>query len=467
MGERGLRGPADTGNRTEVYRACASRYTGSGSVKKPPERTLLRLLHHNWNVRMLRSVSFVVERFLLKGCFSSVEIIGLEEVRRKAKAGRRLIFIPDHQSEYDWLLLQSRLFLAGVRTVIQAGDNLFVGPLDPILRGCGAFMSIREQRAFYSSHWLHNLFMKFLGKRPIVITREMYSRLYIKQLKRILGKEDFNLLVFPGYETDPYSGRVKYGRSYSGEFNPLSPHVFITVNRALRELGIRQAEYIPVSVAYERVPEDVLFREFKAATRRTKIAKYIYDLYYTFFKAPFSKELHQEKSRVCVRFGEGIPVDFSARAKDFAERIRFEIGKLTRVYESTLIFRSVNDKFALPKEELKANILENVRKLRSMRVDCSPLYSSSNKLFSIDRMLRRVESIFNFPKSPVVPLKSYLTLEHDQNEVFIHNPHLAAYYANKLKYLLSKWRAGRHPSNNSAGAPSALPVQEKQPSLRR
>jgi hypothetical protein len=51
-------------------------------------------------------------------------------------------------------------------------------------------------------------------------------------------------------------------------------------------------------------------------------------------------------------------------------------------------------------------------------------------------MLSRVEKLFNFSESPIIPLKTYRTLEHDQNEVFIHNPHLASYYSNKLKYIL-------------------------------
>src|SRR5512136_1055796 len=101
-------------------------------MKKTPERTLLRLLHHHWNRRTLSTVSYFCERFLLPSCFSEVEYSGLEKVLAKTRAGKRLIFIPDHQSEYDWLLLQNKLFRSGVRTAIQAGDNLFVGPLDPI-----------------------------------------------------------------------------------------------------------------------------------------------------------------------------------------------------------------------------------------------------------------------------------------------------------------------------------------------
>jgi hypothetical protein len=400
-------------------------------MKTPPERTLLRLLHHNWNRKTLTTVAYICEHYLFKGCFSNVRVIGLDKVKRKADSGKRLIFIPDHQSEYDWTLLQSKLFLADIKTVIQAGDNLFIGPLDPVLRGCGAFMSIRRSRSFYSSHWLYNL-------SAIVIDRDVYSRLYLKQLKRIFGKEGYNLLVFPGYETDPYSGEVKYGRSYSGMFNPLSPYVFISVSRVLRELGIKDAEYVPVSISYERVPEDVLFREFRAKTRRPGMAKYIYDHYYTFFKAPFSKELHQEKSRVCIKFGEGIPTDFGGRARDFAETARYEIAKLTRVYESTLIFHSIGNRFTLPKRDLKLNVVHNIRKLQSLNIDCSPLYSTAERFTSLDTMLKRVEALFNFRETPVVPLKSYLTLEHDRNEVFIHNPHLAAYYGNKLNYILSK-----------------------------
>ncbi|MBN1837116.1 MAG: 1-acyl-sn-glycerol-3-phosphate acyltransferase [Spirochaetales bacterium] len=407
-------------------------------MKQPSQRTLLRLLHHNWNPRTLTALSYICERFLFRGCFSEIEVLGLEEVAAKSAAGRRLILIPDHQSEYDWLILQSRMFRSGIHTAIQAGDNLFVGPLDPVLRGCGAFMSVRDKHSFYSSHWIANMAFKHLGKKPIVITRDMYSTLYNKQLKRILGREGFNILVFPGYETDPYSGAVKYGRSYSGLFNPLSPYVFIMMSKALKELGIRDAEYIPVSISYERVPEDSLFREFKATSRRKKIFKYIYDHYYTFFKAPFSKELRQEKTRVCVKFGTGLPVDFGGKARQFAEQIHYEIGRLVRVYESTLVFHSVNNKFIIPKKELKVNMQRDLEKLHRLGVDCSPLYDDAGRLYPLERMLRRVESIFNFPKNPVSPLKSYVTMEHDKNEVFILNPHLASYYANKLRYIMSR-----------------------------
>ena len=139
-----------------------------------------------------------------------------------------------------------------------------------------------------------------------------------------------------------------------------------------------------------------------------------------------------------MKFGKGIPTDFRCRAREFAEIVRFEIAKLTRVYETTLIFHSIENRFTLPKRDLKLNVVHNVKKLQSLDVDCTPLHKAPGQYLSIDAMLKRVEGLFNFRERPVVPLKSYITLEHDRNEVFIHNPHLAAYYGNKLHYILSK-----------------------------
>jgi hypothetical protein len=66
--------------------------------------------------------------------------------------------------------------------------------------------------------------------------------------------------------------------------------------------------------------------------------------------------IRQEKSRACVKFGRGVPANFTMKARDFAEHIRHEIGKLIRVYESTLIFHSVDGRFVLPKKELAARV---------------------------------------------------------------------------------------------------------------
>ena len=72
------------------------------------------------------------------------------------------------------------------------------------------------------------------------------------------------------------------------------PIVFAAIRSVIRHVpGLAEGLYVPVNISYERVPEDILFREYKARSRRSKIAKYIYDHYYTFVKAPLSRAVRR------------------------------------------------------------------------------------------------------------------------------------------------------------------------------
>jgi 1-acyl-sn-glycerol-3-phosphate acyltransferase len=397
---------------------------------------ILKLLHHRRNTRKVTRVARFCRRRLFPGCFPRLEEEGLEMVVELARSGKRLIFIPNHQSEYDWIILQTILVEKGIKAAIQAGDNLFIGPLDPFIRHCGAFMTVREERAFYSSRWYLNGIFKALGRKPVVVTREAYGRLYPEQLARVLRDDGLHLMVFPGYETDPYSGQVKLGRSYSGELNPLSPIVFAAIRSVIRHVpDLAEGLYVPVNISYERVPEDILFREYKARSRRSKIAKYIYDHYYTFVKAPLSRSVRRRQTRVCIKFGVPIAVDNDMRARDLAGLVRDRLSRLTRVYESEIVFYSLDSRFRIGKELLESRVAENLRHVESLGLDTTPLYRADGRRRTLDEMLERLCHIFNIPRIPIIPSKSYTTIEHDRHEVFIHHPHLASYYANKLKHL--------------------------------
>ena len=50
-------------------------------MRKPSQKRLLRLLHHNWNHRTLSALSFIVEKILVKGCFTEINVKGLEKVK--------------------------------------------------------------------------------------------------------------------------------------------------------------------------------------------------------------------------------------------------------------------------------------------------------------------------------------------------------------------------------------------------
>lgn len=395
---------------------------------------LLDLLHHRRSERYVHSVATKVNRHLFSSCFDKVELEGLDSAMERLNSGERLVFIPNHQSEYDWMMLQAHLTLNRIRAAVQAGDNLFIGPLDSFLRKCGAFMVIRDRRAFYARRWLANWVLKTLGSRPVVVTRDQYNRLYLDQVKRVFGRDGLHLMVFPGYETDEFTGEVKYGRSYSGRLNPLSPLVFLTIRNALRDLGIEKASYIPVNISYERVPEDMIFRSYRAESRKSKIAKYVYDNYYAFVRVPMMRRIRNQRSRVVIKFGEAISADLRTRAKDVAAMLYQQLSRMIRVYESTAVFASLGNRYHISREELEERVEATVRLADSAGLDTSPLYRDCKRK-SLEELLERTAMLFNYPRIPIIATKAYQTLEYDEREVFIHHPHLASYYGNKLSHL--------------------------------
>lgn len=398
---------------------------------------LLDLLHHRRSERYVRRVATAVDRHLFSSCFDQVEIEGLEETKRRSEAGERLVFVPNHQSEYDWMMLQAYLTLYDVRAAVQAGDNLFIGPLDTFLRKCGAFMVVRDQRAFHARRWFPNLVLKSLGVRPVIVTREQYNALYLDQLKRVFARDGLHLMVFPGYETDEFTGDVKYGRSYTGRLNPLSPLVFLTVRNALRDLRLEGASYVPINISYERVPEDMVFRSYhRAGPRQSKFAKYVYDNYYAFLRVPVTRRIRNQRSRVVIKFGEAMAADLRARAKEAARAVHDRIGRLIRVYESTAVFASLDNRFRISRTELAERVDRTITAADDAGLDTGPLYRAGKRK-PLEELLQRTAQLFNYPHIPVIATKSYRTLEYDDREIFIHHPHLASYYGNKLSHLLN------------------------------
>ena len=76
--------------------------SASSAVRTNLDRTdLLDLLHHWRSERYVHTVATTVDRYLFSSCFTGVEIEGIEEAKRRARAGERLVLVPNHQSEYD------------------------------------------------------------------------------------------------------------------------------------------------------------------------------------------------------------------------------------------------------------------------------------------------------------------------------------------------------------------------------
>lgn len=196
------------------------------------------------------------------------------DMPRKGERDPIFVYVARHRSEFDYALLLCTLCQVGKYAITQAGDNLFIGPLDTYLRKKGAFKVLRfregETKSFYHPKWIRNricrtwsrlpLLPKALKSTPATLDRESYRELYHRYMVHLV-REGYDLQIFPEYDWSA-SGKKRVGRSKTGLLNPFAPAVFASLLAAQEETG-RPVFVVPVSVTYERVPEDTNIRRIQ------------------------------------------------------------------------------------------------------------------------------------------------------------------------------------------------------------
>ncbi len=160
---------------------------------------------------------------VVKRLFEGIEIDqpGLDQVREAYKRGT-VVFLPSHKSHVDYLILSYVLTRAGLQPpLVAAGDNLKFFPMGPLFRRGGAFFIRRS----------------FRGDRLYTAVVEAYLR----------------RLVRDGW---PLEFFLEGGRSRTGKL--LSPKVGLLtfVCDAALSLPQREVSFVPVSIGYERLPEE-------------------------------------------------------------------------------------------------------------------------------------------------------------------------------------------------------------------
>ena len=91
-------------------------------------------------------------------------------------------------------------------------------------------------------------------------------------------------------------------------------------------------------------------------------------------------------------------------------------------------------RFRISRAELEDRVERTVTAADDAGLDTSPLYRDGRRK-SLEELLERTAELFNYPHIPIIATRSYQTLEYDDREIFIHRPHLASYYGNKLSHL--------------------------------
>lgn len=347
-------------------------------------------IEHHLRNRPYR-LAYAIANFISRRVFSSVEVIGLDALiqqrRTEAAQGTKTlnIYIARHLSEFDWQEIQRLLAGANMMSAIQAGDNLFIGPLDPLLRHLGAFKVFRDDARIFSAHWLANSIYKTLDvfwhdplfkklfpaiglkqRQPVTIDATLAKDIYVAYMKQLIDVEARDILLFPEY-LKIADKKIKYGRSYSGKLLDFTPLIFKLL-RDINKKTARMLQIVPVNVSYERVVEDQSFKtlEKMKTNKITKRFVYLADYFFN-----YTHWLYQhQKNRVVIKFGEPEPlrksIDFKIRLHD---DLRKKVGQLQTVFPTQIVGYAFHEKKALTEAELVKRVEKTVSELKKIDAD--------------------------------------------------------------------------------------------------
>lgn len=177
--------------------------------------------------------------------FSGIDVDaeGMDRVREASRAGV-VVFLPSHKSHVDYLLLSWALRKHWLELpLVAAGDNLSFFPIGALLRRGGAFFIRRN----------------FRGDR-------LYAAVVDAYLRRLL-RDGWALELF-----------LEGGRSRTGKLRPPQVGLLNLIVDAALGLEGREVHFVPVSIGYERMLEEVeLSREKEGGEKRREDAGALLD----------------------------------------------------------------------------------------------------------------------------------------------------------------------------------------------
>jgi 1-acyl-sn-glycerol-3-phosphate acyltransferase len=388
--------------------------------------------------------------------FAGVEIIGLEPLVQQRRSERAQsirpvnIYIARHLSEFDWQEIQRALGGVDMLAAVQAGDNLFVGPLDPLLRHLGAFKVFREETRIFSDHWLaqslltacealrgraffKTLFAALRLKRrhPLVVDSVLARDIYVAYMNHLICTEGRDILVFPEYSKDSRKN-VKYGRSYSGRLLEFTPLIFKLI-RDINKKTDRSIRLVPVNVSYERVVEDQSFKtleQMKASKSRKRFA-YLTDYFFNYTHWMYQRN----KGRVTIKFGEPIvltkKVDLKIRLHD---DLRKKVGSLQTVFPTQVVGYAFADARELAPAELAERVAKTLGALRRVKADLRYVED-----LSVQEIIQSAYEHFDLHRK-----RRLLVLDARRKKYIVKRPDVLSQYAHHIRHLFEKWHDKEH-----------------------
>lgn len=222
------------------------------------------------NYTYLENASRIMQ-WVIKNIYDGIDINadGLAALK-KAAVNTPIILVPNHRSHMDYLILTAILYENNVTIPhVAAGMNLSFWPMGRIFRKCGAFFMRR----------------KFAGNR----------------LYRAAFKAYLKVLLKEGYCQEFF---IEGGRTRTGKLLRPKTGMLTMLTEAVREGAAREAFFIPVSIAYDRVIEQYK----KEISGEAKKGERTRDL----LRLP--RVLTKKYGKIYVRFGE--PISYTGGVGD-------------------------------------------------------------------------------------------------------------------------------------------------------
>ena len=186
----------------------------------------------SWIAKVAGWVLIKVFSYSTSGIF--VEKKEIEILKQAVDRKLPILYLPLHRSHLDYVILMWVLCLCNIPSpFVAAGDNLNIPILGPLLRRLGAFFIRRRPRED------HDLYKAILGQYMIEL------------LKNGCSAEFF------------LEGR----RSRSGMINPSKVGLLSEIVTAVKDGVIRDVLLCPLSITYDKVPEECLTLELQGAKK--------------------------------------------------------------------------------------------------------------------------------------------------------------------------------------------------------
>ena len=394
--------------------------------------------------------------WLSRRMFADIQVSGLEPLlaQRRAEAAQGdqtvNIYIARHLGEFDWQEIQRCLTAHRIPAAVQAGDNLFIGPLDPLLRHLGGFKVFREEARLYAGSWLRNAFRKagarlharagfkqllaLLGVRPqpaIVVDAALARDIYTAYMQHLINVEGRDILVFPEY-TKTVDKKTKYGRSYSGHLLDFTPLLFRLFKDLNKKTG-RRLQLVPVNVSYERIVEDQTFQRLEQikANARTRRFTYLVDYFFN-----YTHWIYQRRTaRVKLAFGAPVPLrkkmDFKLRLH---EDLRKRVGALQAVFPTQVLGYAMREDRTLTATILYERVARLLAALERTEADISALDGLSPA-----QIVDQAYALFDQH-----PKRRIIRRTRADGTYRVLRPDVLSQYGNHIAHLFERWHDVEH-----------------------